>query len=261
MPRITRRMLLKGAAGAGAGALFPWLAACGPSRAPDAVAPGPPDNQPPLGSLPAFQFTDLQRKALSAAVARLVPAESAGDWSAADAGAVEFIEQLLNAFSLGGNPRIHGGGPFRPQFAQFHPLSRAKTLSWQREVLRLREVYADGLDDLNRQAAGPLSVAPADFAALPPPAQDAILEAADLENTPLFAALFEHTMQAVYGHPVYGGNKDFIAWKSLCYEGDVHGVRFPGGHDPAADDEPWRKFGGYSPDEMIQPTPCSVGQP
>jgi hypothetical protein len=72
--------------------------------------------------------------------------------------------------------------------------------------------------------------------------------------------MFNHTMEAVYGHPVYGGNRDYVGWGSVCYEGDVHGVRFPGGEDPSADAEPWRKFGGYAPEEMIAPATCSTSK-
>ena len=86
--------------------------------------------------------------------------------------------------------------------------------------------------------------------------QDLILEGLDFQADPFFGALFDHTMEAVYGHPVYGGNKDYVGWDSVCYEGDVHGVRFPGGEDAADDAEPWRKFGGYAPDEMIAPGMC-----
>ena len=210
--------------------------------------------------MPVFTFSDAQRNALRAAVARLIPAEGAGDWSAADAGAVEYIEQLLNAFSSAGNPKIYGHGPTRDRFAEFQPLPRVKRHGWVQEVLRLRGVYTDGLDQLNRLARGTLSLLAGDFASLPTPAQDAILESLDLQNTDFFQALFAHTMEGVYGHPVYGGNRDYIAWRTFCYEGDVHGVRYPDGKNPAADDKPWDQFGGYSPDEIGKPGAACSGK-
>lgn len=208
---------------------------------------------------PPFRFSEAQRAALFAAVARLIPAAGPDDWSAADAGAVEYVEQLLNGFSAAGHPRIYAQGPTRERFAEFRSLSRAKAAGWQREVLRLRELYVEGLNELNRLARGPLSLLPGDFAALPPLAQDALLTSIDLQGSPFFAALFAHTMEAVYSHPVYGGNSGYLGWNSLCYAGDVHGVRFPNGHDPRADDRPWDKFGGYAPEEMIKPGSCTGG--
>ena len=252
--RFTRRKFLSGAARLGAaGALAPLISSC---TSGDGSSPLAPHASQQSSTLSSFAFTDAQRRALSAAVARLVPAQGAGDWSGADAGAVEYIELLLNSFSEGGNPRIYGGGPVRARFSRFHPLSRVKNIGWQHEVLRLRELYTQGLDELNRLARGPLSLLPGEFADIPSPSQDAILESLDYQATPFFAALFAHTMEGVYSHPVYGGNRDYVAWNSLCYQGDVHGVRFPNGHDPGADDRPWDKFGGYAPEEMIQPGSC-----
>ncbi len=239
---------------------LPWMAGCGNGGTTDMLAPGTITGKQSSG-LGRFAFTDVQRRALSAAVARLVPAEAPGDWSAADAGAVEYIEQLLNSFSESGNPKVYAQGPTREHFAEFQPLSRAKTAGWQQEVLRLRELYVQGLNELNRLARGPLSVLPGEFSSLPPPAQDALLTSIDLRGSPFFAALYAHTMEGVYSHPVYGGNRDYIAWDSVCYQGDVHGVRFPSGHDPTADDRPWDKFGGYAPDEMIHPGTCGGGPP
>ena len=116
-------------------------------------------------------------------------------------------------------------------------------MGWHAEVERLRVVYRDGLAQLNSLAGG-------DFAALPFPAQDAILLGLDMKGSSFFAALFAHTMEGTYGHPAYGGNKDYIAWKTFGYAGDVHGVRFPG---IGAPDDAWNRFGGYAPEEISQP--------
>lgn len=261
MPRrITRREFLARSAQAGVavGAAGSLLGGCSSSGSDGSAADLLANGTPPA-RLPAFAFTESQRSALSAAVARLIPASGPGDWSAADAGAVEYIEQLLNGFSGAGNPKVYGAGPSRDRFADFQPLSRVKTAGWQAHILRLRELYIAGLDELNRLARGPLALLPGDFAGLPALAQDAILNAIDLQGTGFFAALFAHTMEGVYSHPVYGGNRDYVGWDSVCYQGDVHGVHFPSGHDPDAHDRPWDKFGGYSPEEMIQPGSCSGG--
>jgi gluconate 2-dehydrogenase gamma chain len=179
-----------------------------------------------------------ERRTLRAAVARIVPAEGPGDWSAADVGADDYILGLLSGAS-----RIYAGGPTRKRFARFQRLSRVKRIGWSREIRRLRKTYRRGLADLDSRSGG-------DFAALPGPAQDAILTELDDQGSPFFAALYDHTMEGVYAHPVYGGNKDFRAWKAFSYQGDVHGVRFPG---IGSHDAPWNEYGGYAPEEMAKP--------
>ena len=187
---------------------------------------------------PASLFSKSERRTLRAAVARIVPSDGPGDWSAADVGADAYIAGLL-----AGPRRIYSGGPVRARFARFQPLSRVKRIGWSREIRRLRKLYRSGLRGLDQQAGG-------DFAAAPAAAQDAILTWLDDRGDPFFSALYDHTMEGVYGHPVYGGNRDYRAWKSFGYQGDVHGVRFP---DVGPPDAPWNVFGGYAPQEMIKP--------
>ena len=192
-------------------------------------------------------FSIAQRRTLDAALARMIPAAGPGDWSAVDVGAGDYIDGLLATDLVNGDTGIFAGGPFRANFADFQTLSDVKRLGWQRELERLRGLYADGLAELDRRAGG-------DFASLPNELlQDAALETLDLEGSPFFAALYAHTMEGVYGHPVYGGNRDFRVWDDLCYQGDVHGVRFPNLGDPNAS---WNVNGGYAPEEMIEPGQC-----
>ena len=197
-------------------------------------------------TVPARYMTDAARAALApsqhrtlrAAVARIVPASGPGDWSAADVGADNYIVTLL-----AGTSRIYAGGPYRRRFARFQRLSRVKHIGWSREVRRLRKLYTKGLAQLDRMAGG-------DFAGLPGPAQDAILTTLDDRGSAFFGALYNHTLEGVYSHPVYGGNRNYRAWKAFGYAGDVHGVRFP--HIGPAD-APWNVYGGYAPAEMILP--------
>src|SRR5438270_5354904 len=112
-------------------------------------------------------LSDGERRTLRAAVARIVPASGAGDWSAADVGADNYILVLLS-----GIDRIYAGGPFRSRFSSFQVLSRVKRIGWTREVRRLRTLYRDGLRELNRRAGG-------DFAGALPVVQDLILTTLD----------------------------------------------------------------------------------
>jgi hypothetical protein len=182
---------------------------------------------------------------LKAAVARIVPASGPGDWSAADVGADNYI---LNLLSNPGHPaQIYAGGPYRSRFRRFQVLSRIKRIGWSREVKRLQGVYSDGLAQLDRLAGG-------NFATVPAPVQDAILTELDDTGSGFFSALYNHTLEGVYSHPAYGGNKDYRAWQAFGYAGDVLGVRFPN-IGPA--DAPWNVYGGYAPEEMIQPGPST----
>jgi hypothetical protein len=183
-------------------------------------------------------LSQQQLRTLRAAVARIVPADGPGDWSAADVGADNYIVALLS-----GTGRIYAGGPYRSRFGHFQTLSRVKRIGWSREIRRLRVLYQTGLAELDRLALG-------NFAGALPALQDVVLTILDDTGSEFFAALFNHTLEGVYSHPVYGGNQSYRAWRSVGYAGDVHGVRFPN-MGPA--DAPWNVHGGYAPQEMARP--------
>jgi hypothetical protein len=198
----------------------------------------PPLRLPIQAPTAAAVLPHSQLQTLRAAVSRIIPAEGPGDWSAADVGADAYILTLL-----AGIGQIYAGGPFRSRFARFQRLSRVKRIGWSNEVKRLRDVYAQGLAQLDSMAGG-------DFAAAPAPIQDAILTELDDSGSEFFAALYNHTIEGTYSHPVYGGNRGYGAWNAFGYAGDVHGVRFP--HIGPAD-APWNVYGGYAPQEMARP--------
>ncbi|HEY2160487.1 MAG TPA: gluconate 2-dehydrogenase subunit 3 family protein [Solirubrobacteraceae bacterium] len=217
---LTRRQALKEAGRAGAAGALALVVPAGLLK-PRAVALAP-----------------SQAATLRAAVARIVPASGSGDWSAADVGADNYIATLLE-----GTSSIYAGGPYRSRFGRFQKLSRIKRIGWSKEVKRLRTLYGQGLAQLDSMAGG-------NFANAPAQVQDAILTELDDSGSDFFSALFNHTLEGTYSHPVYGGNKDYRAWQAFGYAGDVHGVRFPNIGPP---DAPWNVYGGYAPEEMIQP--------
>src|SRR5436190_14352447 len=59
-------------------------------------------------------LSSKERRTLRAAVARIVPAEGPGDWSAADVDADQYILTLL-----AGPGRVYAGGPTRRRFPRF----------------------------------------------------------------------------------------------------------------------------------------------
>jgi hypothetical protein len=256
-------------------------------------------------------LTTAQRKTLSAAVAQLIPASGPGDWSAADIGVVDYIDVLLSGFGLldEASGAIYPSGPYRlpyssgpesgnspddpdrgggPGFYQFQQLSRVKKIGWQQQVETWQSLYTSGLEALDTAAGG-------DFAVAPDAVQLLVLEDLDDSGSPFFAALFNHTMEGAYSHPVYGGNQlaqgvdphahgiesssgYAASWQWLGFGGDVHGVRFSTvdaqwqassswlpttnpGPGTRSGQGSWNLFGGYAPDEMMAPGPTSPTLP
>ena len=140
----------------------------------------------------AAALTADQSAVLRAIVARLIPADANGP-SGTDAGAAAYIEKALSGGLAGGLKNL---APF----------------------------YNAGLSAVDAYANSAYGAA---FTALPPDQQDAVLS--DVEtgkatgftptSTAFFMAIREHTLQGMFGDPVYGGNKNFAGWDLLGYPG------------------------------------------
>jgi gluconate 2-dehydrogenase gamma chain len=184
--------------------------------------------------------TDHELATLRALTARLVPGPPEDpDPGALEAGAAEAIARLLTAFSSGAEPPIHaapGGG--------FIPLDPVAELGWrirlegsgglpEREfagpVTGLAERVRDGLAWRDALARDRFGSAFADTGAAD---QDAILEDPELgEFVDLAMTL---TLDAVYGDPAYGGNRDRAGWEPLAWPGFTQ----PDGFAPEQVSEP-----------------------
>jgi gluconate 2-dehydrogenase gamma chain len=81
-------------------------------------------------------------------------------------------------------------------------------------------LYVNGVQDLNRQAAGKWKGTP-DFAALAAAQQDELLRA--IEQTPFFLAVRFDTIAGMFALPSWGGNRDFMGWHLL---GMTHAARY-----------------------------------
>ena len=127
-----------------------------------------------------------ERRTLEAAADRLVPPTADGHPGARALGVVEYIDWLLDAFSVD-PPRIWAGGPFSgraggtAQFADFMDLSPLEALAW-----RTRIEGSQGIPE--RERLGPItgwqqeyrdgiSALGEDFDSAPPEEQDARLGA------------------------------------------------------------------------------------
>src|SRR5205085_6087361 len=72
----------------------------------------------------------------------------------------------------------------------------------------------DGLKHLDDKAGG-------DFASVPGPAQDVLLEdQSDSDLQDFLGVAFEHCIEFMYGPPEYGGNKGLAGWLYTNWPGD-----------------------------------------
>jgi hypothetical protein len=174
----------------------------------------------------AVFLSDAEMVVLDAATDRLVPGDDAGFPRASAAGAAVYIDTLLGAFAFD-PPRIWGGGPFSGRwggdaaFDAWLPLGAVEELAWrtriegsrgmpEREfngpVIGLQQQYRDGIAALG-----------ADFVDVDADEQDHRLDAdPDFKHL-----LYTHTCEALYGDPVYGGNRDGSVWRAIDFAGDI----------------------------------------
>lgn len=180
-----------------------------------------------------------QHQVVVEATARLVPGPTddpaeAGHPGAREANAAGYITDLLGALSVA-PPRVWAGGPFSNRagsatddMAHFLDLSKPDLLHWQVNVAALVGNYRDGTAALDRLAGG-------NFATASSTAQDAALtKNPPVPNLPQGMSgftdlLFEHTVEAMYGAPEYGGNANLVGWKEIRFPGDSQ----PRGYTPA----------------------------
>jgi hypothetical protein len=236
-----RRTFLKATGG------FALLAFADPMRLATALAAAPGPGQ-------AGRFLTAHELAtLRAVTGRLIPGPPDDpDPGAVEAGCAEAIDMLLAAFSFD-PPLIHAGGPFsnragasHDDLADFVALDPIAELGWrirlegsqgkkEREfagpVRGLQELYRTGLAHLDERAApfgGP-------FASVPTAAQQLVLsDMTDSAVQDFVGMAMSHTIDAMYGPPEYGGNRDLVGWTTTGWPGDVQ----PRGYTVAQISEP-----------------------
>jgi hypothetical protein len=163
---------------------------------------------------------------LRALTSRLVPGPPEDpDPGALEAGAPEAIARLLNAFGEGeGDPPIHAA-----RDGGFIALDPVAELGW-----RIRLEGSNGLPE--RSFAGPvtglveqiteglarldhssLARCGATFADADAADQDAVID--DPELAAFVGLALSLTLDAVYGEPTYGGNRDRAGWRPLDWPG------------------------------------------
>ena len=182
-------------------------------------------------------LTDAEMLTLQALVEQLIPADDSPGGSAS--GCADAIQFLLSAFSFD-PPMIFAGGPFSNRggsninhFEKFIALDHYEELAWRLRIEGSRDlpersfngpvtgwqsIYREGLAALDA-AAGTPAIA---FSNLPGPLQQAAMSTPGNEAVAaLINVAFPHALEAMYGAPEYGGNRDLTGWRFTDYDGDV----------------------------------------
>ena len=185
------------------------------ARDAEAQQPSPPPAQQSTartGVEPLHTLTATEADFLSAAYDTLIPADRLTP-SGTDCGLVNYIDRQL-AGAWGGGARLYRGGPFVPgKPEQGYQLS-----------LTPREFFAAGIKDANawsRRTYGKeldrLSAADREAALKTMEAGKA--DFAEINGKQFFEALLQSAMEGFFADPIYGGNRDKVAWRMIGYPG------------------------------------------
>jgi len=178
-----------------------------------------------------------------------------GPLGARDMMAVAYIDKLLAAFEVS-PPAIFAGGPYSGRaafpdshgapskqfpansFATFLPLPRVKELAWRMRIfgsaqtpgadfndallgptVGYRDLYTDGIARLDA-VAKTNSEKQLPFRLVTPEEQGLALDTVASAAPAFYQALVEHTLEAAFGAPEYGGNDFQYGWRLTGYDGD-----------------------------------------
>jgi gluconate 2-dehydrogenase gamma chain len=164
---------------------------------------------------------------IEAACERLIPADELGA-GALGAGVPNYLDKQLGG-TWGAGERLYRSGPW---------LSGTPSQGYQLP-LTPAELFHTSLRAINRD----LGAHHTPFNAMSADDQDAYLKSLesgthDLDGVPsavFFAILLQMTVEGFFSDPVYGGNRDMVAWRMIGFPGayadyyeaiDRHGVKF-----------------------------------
>jgi gluconate 2-dehydrogenase gamma chain len=229
-PNVTRRSFV---ASVGAASVIPPAAALvANSAAAATAAPHHPAAAhaaaPAVPQKPVYLFFNVAEvQFIEAACERLIPADEAGA-GALVAGVPNYLDKQLGG-AWGAGERLYRSGPWvqgTPSQGYQLPFSPAELFH-----TALRAINTD------LEKRGPM------FSELSAEAQDAYLKSLesgghDLDGVPsavFFDMLLRMTVEGFFSDPVYGGNRDMVAWRMIGFPGayadyyeaiDKHGVKF-----------------------------------
>jgi gluconate 2-dehydrogenase gamma chain len=236
MANFSRRTLIK-ATGALGASILP-AAATGATASPQGMEmsgrnagsplPVPPPPNPSTSQTPAttYLFLNSEEAAfIEAAVARLIPADEQTP-GAIEAGVPNYIDKQLGG-AWGAGERLYRSGPWQ---------SGTPSQGYQL-AFTPAELFRTAMQAINAE----LAKADTPFAKMSTELQDAYLHALeaggeDLGGVPsdvFFAHLWQCTVEGFLSDPVYGGNRNMVAWSMIGFPGsyasyydlvDQHGI-------------------------------------
>ena len=224
MTKVTRRSFVTTVGAASVASAATLLTAPTP-----AAAGGAPATAKIAGdATPVYLFFDAdEARFIEAACERLIPADELGAGALLAAVPTYLDKQLGGAWGAG--ERLYRSGPW---------VSGTATQGYQLPFTPA-ELFHTSLRAIIRGLAEHQTP----FHAMSPDNQDAYLKsleagAHDLDGVPssvFFDALLQMTVEGFFSDPVYGGNRDMVAWRMIGFPGayadyfeavDQHGVKF-----------------------------------
>jgi gluconate 2-dehydrogenase gamma chain len=206
--KLPRREFLKGA-GAASGAVAA-LAATGLGQdAQAAPAPAPAVPEPEVW----LTLNATEAAFIKAAVDTLIPADNLTP-SGSDCGVAVFIDRQL-AGGFGNGARLYRSGPYFP----------AKAEHGYQLSLSPRDFFRAGIEETN---AWTKKTYGKDFDRLSEGQREEALKAHEAGRADFgggftsaffFDQLLQLTMEGFFADPIYGGNKDKVAWKMIGFPG------------------------------------------
>ena len=227
MADLTRRFIL-GATGAIGTSILSARggAAAAAAQRQDTSSAGSARPPPNASSITYLFFNHEEAAFIESAVSRLIPADA--KWPGAlEVGVSNFIDKQL-AGAWGTGERLYRNGPWRPGTpSQGYQLPFTPA-----------ELFRTALGAINKNLAGTGTP----FAGMNPEQQNAYLRGletgeSDLGGVPsnvFFEHLWQCTVEGFFSDPVYGGNRDMMAWRMVGFPGayasyyelvDRHGIK------------------------------------
>jgi gluconate 2-dehydrogenase gamma chain len=181
---------------------------------PQAAAPAPTAAAPLAADTEPFvTLTATEAAFIVAAVDTLIPADELSP-SGSDCGVATFIDRQLGS-AWGGGAKMYRAGPFH----------KGKPEQGYQLALTPREFFAAGIDAAN--AWSRKNFGAKDFDRLSAGDRVTALKAMedgkaafdDFDARAFFNQLLALTMAGFFADPIYGGNRDKVAWKMLGFPG------------------------------------------
>jgi gluconate 2-dehydrogenase gamma chain len=205
---LPRRRFLLGAGLAGtamaAGIAEPLEAQQPTASPPAAASPQEPE--------PFVTLTALETAFIVAAVDTLIPADELSP-SGSDCGVAIFIDRQLGS-AWGGGGKMYRAGPF----------VKGKPEQGYQLALTPREYFAAGIAAANAWARKTYGkdfdrLATADRVAALKAMEGGKAEFEHFDARAFFGQLLSITMAGFFADPIYGGNRDMVAWKMIGFPG------------------------------------------